>query len=170
MEKRKHSVFFKSIVVIAFAFFVFLLYIFDQNLSIRGHSIPQAVLDLRHIKNALESFYIDHGVYPSSSPSGSILEASITVGGQSYFLTTPKPYAKSSLWDAYSLEKAPYRYFLNGTDGFFLLSNGPDGDIDLSLVAIESYREKRNTVPIQDKMYDSSNGITSDGDIFWISP
>lgn len=170
MGKHKRYLFFGLVVGIAIVFFVYLLFVFDRIVFIRGHFISQAERDLREIKNALESFYLDRGVYPTSSSSGSILEASITVNGQSFFLTTPKPYAKSSLWDAYSLENAPYRYVSNGTNGYFLLSNGPDGDIDLRSGVVESYSEKGNVIPIKQGLYDSSNGIKSDGDIFWIGP
>lgn len=128
--------------------------------------------NFRQIQDALESFYIDYGVYPSSSSTGSILDASITVNGQSYFLTTPKLYLSLLPLDVYSsgTKKESYRYFSDGKNRYCLLSNGPDGDVDLRNEDIDSALKSGKRIQLRQSLYDPSNGMNSNGDISSVVP
>jgi hypothetical protein len=144
-------------------------------------------LELRDVAMALESYSIDHNLYPPAvDVQGNIVPfphdgTGASAGYLPWLLTTPTPYTSSLPWDVFKRKTDPerlYRYATNGLSCWIMTSRGPDKDDDVS---IEEFPD-----PVQGNCererfmghfgigkaieYDLTNGVVSSGDIVRTGP
>ncbi len=128
----------------------------------------KTAIGIRMVKNELERFFANHKTYPLAPASHSIAEASVTIGSQTYIMSS---YITASTLDLYAPDGSQsYRYFLNGANGYILVSNGPDYDIDITAEVLPPVDSKERSTILSSLKYDPSNGVLSDGDIFQTGP
>jgi hypothetical protein len=151
----------------------------------------RAVSEMRNLQIALEEYRIDHNAYPpAADEDGDVIpynEDGLSSGYVTWMLTTPKAYIVSCPLDPYHRwpkgtrdwpSLARYRYSTNGIHCWILMSYGPDQDEDM---AIEDYVDSNkgncslklflNQYGKGDAIqYDSTNGVTSSGDIIRVGP
>lgn len=160
-----------------------------EQSDLAADSIPFKVkrvkADMRSMATALESYFVDCSSYPawvfgndplavnkaSATRSMPSLRLGVNVGGgiAPITLTTPIAYMTRYFADPFvesSTEPQPTFVYYADTNGWILVSPGPDGDYD-----IDPELDYRSDIPqpselIVSKGYDPTNGLMSNGDIF----
>lgn len=161
------------------------------NAQIRA-KVSTASTEMRNLAASLESYYIDSNQYPFAA-GGETWDAvvaepdGVSAGYTPSSLTSPISYLSSLPDDPFiGVEQIQdpgvpmsyaYRYATQPQQGWILVSNGPDQDVD---IPAEDYvdPEKANCDIMkflqqfggEYVQYDPSNGTTSDGDIFRTGP
>ncbi len=137
--------------------------------------------DHRSLATAIESYFLDHKVYPPMEPmrlheyAGDGLEKAggwylaMLHGGNSelHGITTPVAYITSLFPDPYANDRGlPFAYYTDGF-GWTVFSTGPDLDYDLNKPH-EVYDGKifQPSETLYSLTYDPSNGTESSGDIW----
>lgn len=150
--------------------FVFLLLIFAviviHNLS-QAKQIQKIAFvqsDLRTLKEALESYYVDHNIYPPIEKDYSLPKA----------LTTPVQYVKNDFQynygkDRFGLGSLPLRYFFIENRDLWILQNcGRDEEFDFTIDHINRIKDAHEDDDcswLDDCKYDPTNGTISGGDL-----
>ena len=179
------------VIVIAIVFVVFIMV--GPAEFVNGPKSPRQLVyfNTRILAVALERYHVEHGKYPEPvDPNGVLARRRVISGGSLSFgyvpwrLTTPVAYVDPQLWaeivsDPYSTEALPYRYVTDQEHWWFLISNGPDHDVDTVVVALRLFGiatdnandiGKRLTNDNAIIRYDTSNGTESNGDMFRFGP
>jgi hypothetical protein len=157
----------------------------------RTHERLTSVISLmRQISVQLESYRVDHDLYPPADDGRGLPIASLHSQAQiqaGYISSrAAAPTAPNSLsnvpQDPFGKRKdglqGPFRYATNGKFGWIIASNGPDKDVDIDLDMVQFSENKGpeggvtwsyigNQAPIE---YDSTNGTFSSGDIIRVGP
>lgn len=149
--------------------------------------------DQRTLTIALETYYLDHNVYPTASLEraqnafGSSLRDKknalrkiptfrVSPDGKFATLTTPVSYVSSYFADPFTPVKGATFAYWNPADlptthgtGYILWSPGPDGDYDVTIDNVARIYDPTRAVPNPEMVgltYDPSNGAKSNGDIY----
>ena len=104
------------------------------------NSMSRKYAEIRSVRVALESYYVDHGLYPKAMEE----------------LRYPVPYhGRPSSLNAFGFE---IRYFTTPTqDSWMLTAPGPDGILSIDSLASEE--------TLKAQTYDPTNGLSSGGDL-----
>lgn len=87
--------------------------------------VTRAFADMRTMANGLEMYFTAENVYPATL-------AGLTTSSPAYITSVPK--------DPFDTDDGPYRYYSNGDDDnpatmWLIVSNGPDGEVDVTIAA-----------------------------------
>jgi len=152
--------------------------------------VARARSEIRNLAVNLETYYIDHKVYPPAvDANGRIVPlaadgSAVSSGYVSWVLTTPVAYAATlpsdSFWDPKKKTAGPpgYRYATNGLSCWIMTSKGPDKDDDIKVEEYPvptkgncSWRQFMSQFGVGNAIeYDASNGTTSSGDVVRVGP
>ncbi|MDP8245794.1 MAG: hypothetical protein P9L94_17055 [Candidatus Hinthialibacter antarcticus] len=134
-----------------------------KNAQFRA-KIVRANADIRMLSHGLDAFWLDSNKYPIADKSRWIENAGVMIDGYPNLanLTSPIGYLVNYPIDPLDQDKKGYRYFSDGNTFYIIVSNGPDEDID-----IDERLFKGDVAPFQPLIYNPSNGLISDGDIFY---
>lgn len=131
--------------------------------------VARVKADMRALRSALESFFIDNNQYPLPLEGRTLDQAGLKVGEGSQArilrLTGPVAYVNKLSADPFDPDGKPYRYFSNGKF-YVLVSNGPDGDVDFDERAFKAEMISE----LEKFQYNSDQGETSSGDIIVVGP
>lgn len=149
----------------------------------------KAQSEMRNLAVSIETYRIDHNAYPPAvDPDGKIIPFSedgttVSSGYISWPLSTPISYAGSIPKDPFHVGKTKsqrelYRYATNGVSCWIMMSYGPDQDEDIAIEEFPSFEgavcDLKNFLSHFGKgtavLYDSTNGVTSSGDIIKTGP
>jgi len=137
---------------------------------------------LRDLGFNLETYYIDHGMYPLAvDADGAVIPIDstslpVSAGYVPWALTTPISYRRDIPLDGYSFGRSggplPYRYATDGVSCWILAGNGPDGDADINVADYPNPTKgncDRKAFLSQFGIdgaveYDGTNGTASNGD------
>jgi hypothetical protein len=148
----------------------------------------QAVSQIRNLAVNLETYYIDHNLYPPAvaetgrmvpfAPDGS----TVSSGYVPWMLTTPIAYTAMLPEDRFHPKPdgsfSTYRYATNGTACWIMTSNGPDGDADIKVEEYPvpskgncSWKTFMSQFGVGNAIeFDASNGAMSSGDVVRVGP
>lgn len=136
--------------------------------------------DLRIMRTALESYFVDNNVYPAFGTGSRSVNAGLLSHNDPEYkfpsfhiptrsmgnLTTPVSYINRLLVDQFAPKPGMiYGYYYNKSVGWILISAGPDRKYDID-PANDFYYEGSDLSPVFiEKIYDPTNGTKSSGDI-----
>lgn len=136
--------------------------------------------DMRSMATALEAYYVDYNAYPActADPQKSALKGTARPGLPSFnmqyspggagSLTTPIAYVTTYFPDVFAPDKGDTFAYYNpkpGTNGWILISPGPDGKYDLDWTLYDPTKPQPSAEILQ-YCYDPTNGTVSAGDVF----
>lgn len=144
--------------------------------------VSRVKADQRTVHTALESYFVDYGVYPAERPLSDLTDrhdklkeangwklATIEQGrGESFpGITTPTAYILSLFSDPYAPDgDLSFAYSNDLIGGWILFSPGPDRDYDIDPKIDYGSRSDQLTPTLVHKTYDPTNGMVSGGDIW----
>jgi hypothetical protein len=154
------------------------------------NKVSRAKSDMRSMATALEAYFVDTNHYPASVPGTHLLsfnKAPATRKMPSFRLgvktkspngreiaipmtvTTPIAYITRYFKDPFQVsptDPQPTFAYYGDTNGWILISPGPDGNYDIN--PAKDYRSDipQPTLQLLLKAYDPSNGTVSGGDVF----
>ncbi len=139
-------------------------YEYLHNTAVRAES------EMQSIAESIDKIYKQYGCYPNMPASYSVVDASLTVGGESIPIFTSE-IINTVAFDPFVAGgyTQSYRYYTDGQSWFVLACNGPDEDEDITYSVLcdipnPSYDNLR------DSLYDPQNGYRSVGDIIVVHP
>ncbi|HBF33503.1 TPA: hypothetical protein DDW35_02950 [Candidatus Sumerlaeota bacterium] len=137
--------------------------------------------DMRTMSTALEAYHVDYGVYPP--PTGILpitqktaekISGVLPLPGNQ--LTTPIAYMTWIPYDTFKCSNMRMNiftlaYWPSPRDGWVLASVGPDGHFSIDFETLQKVYDPASTNPMLGLLtytYDPTNGIKSEGDIFYV--
>lgn len=132
--------------------------------------VDQVKSDMRTLRTALETFFIDNNTYPLALEGRTIGEAGIKLGegadARIVRLTKPVTYIKALPTDPFNPDGNTYRYFSDGKSYWVLVSDGPDQKADYDE---REYKGERLS-ELKEHVYDRASGEKGSGDIIRVGP
>jgi hypothetical protein len=124
------------------------------------------------MRTFFDDYYNQIQEYPQHTPSGQIKSATVAKrhitlrDSETTALLDPNSKNPTDPFSGFIVKKS-IRYYSNGKTWYILVSNGPDRDIDFSAEIVNSMDEIHSATELYRWTYDSSNGLTSNGDILF---
>ena len=140
--------------------------------------------DLRSLATGLEAYYVDNNEYPCWATGDKGANAFLPAGKPArerptfrirtsseefHTLTTPQAYLTFYFPDPFAPGggDATYSYYKDSS-GWIMISAGPDKDYDIAPEKLYRSDIAQPTLELLTYSYDPTNGLVSDGDIFWV--
>lgn len=121
--------------------------------------VSRAKSDMRAIASSLEAYRAEHHAYPPMKRLQSGPEA------QGPATVLPDGFVVETMVDPFSgKSELPYYYFL-GSDGWMVISAGPDKEYQIVPESMYAYGSEMSPTLVE-LTYDPTNGTTSRGDIW----
>jgi hypothetical protein len=139
-------------------------YEYLHNTAVRAES------EMQSLAESIDNIHKQYGCYPNMPASRFVVDASLTVDGETINIITPE-IINTVAFDPFIAGgySQSYRYYTDGQSWFVLACNGPDQDEDITNGVLQSIQHPSKD-SLREWLYDPQNGYRSAGDVIVVPP